>query len=83
MSAGVQGSTLICTTSGRHHLLARRSLTPDSKGELELAFFTCPPARQHARGTGVRGRRPVGQAITITGHDYRALSGQPANPERG
>ena len=32
---------LIGTASGRHHLLARRSLTPDSKGERELAFFTC------------------------------------------
>ncbi len=35
---------LIGTTSGRHDLLARRRLTPDAKGELELAFFTC-----HAR----------------------------------
>ncbi len=32
---------LIGTASGSHHLLARRSLTPNAKGELELAFFTC------------------------------------------
>ncbi len=32
---------LISTVSGSHHLLARRSLTPDSKGELEMAFFIC------------------------------------------
>jgi SRSO17 transposase len=32
---------LIATTSPVHHLLARRSLTPDGKGERELAFFTC------------------------------------------
>jgi SRSO17 transposase len=35
---------LIATTSPAHHLLVRRSLAPDSKGERELAFFTC-----HAR----------------------------------
>jgi len=32
---------LIATTSRAHHLLVRRSLTPDGKGERELAFFTC------------------------------------------
>jgi SRSO17 transposase len=32
---------LIATTSPAHHLLVRRSLTPDSRGERELAFFTC------------------------------------------
>jgi SRSO17 transposase len=32
---------LIATTSPAHHLLVRRSLTPDGKGERELAFFTC------------------------------------------
>jgi SRSO17 transposase len=32
---------LIATSSPAHHLLVRRSLTPDGKGERELAFFTC------------------------------------------
>jgi SRSO17 transposase len=32
---------LIATASPIHHLLVRRSLTPDSTGERELAFFTC------------------------------------------
>ena len=32
---------LIATASGDHQLLARRSLTPNEKGKLELAFFTC------------------------------------------
>jgi SRSO17 transposase len=35
------GWALIATTSPQHHLLVRRSLTPDSQGERELAFFTC------------------------------------------
>jgi SRSO17 transposase len=32
---------LIGTRSPQHHLLARRSLRPNEKGELELAFFRC------------------------------------------
>jgi len=32
---------LIGTASSAHHLLARRSLAPCEKGELELAFFRC------------------------------------------
>ena len=32
---------LIGTASGAHHLLARRSLSPNEKGELELAYFRC------------------------------------------
>jgi SRSO17 transposase len=32
---------LIGTKSPRHHLLVRRSLRPDDKGVLELAFFRC------------------------------------------
>jgi len=32
---------LIATGSPVHHLLVRRSLTPNAKGERELAFFTC------------------------------------------
>jgi SRSO17 transposase len=32
---------LMATTSARHHLLVRRSLTPNSKGELDLAYFYC------------------------------------------
>jgi SRSO17 transposase len=32
---------LIATASPAHHLLARRSLAPGEKGELELAFFRC------------------------------------------
>ncbi len=32
---------LIATISPAHHLLVRRSLTSDAKGERELAFFTC------------------------------------------
>ena len=32
---------LIATTSPVHHLLVRRGLTPNGKGERELAFFTC------------------------------------------
>jgi SRSO17 transposase len=32
---------LIATLSPAHHVLVRRSLTPDGKGERELAFFTC------------------------------------------
>jgi SRSO17 transposase len=32
---------LIGTASPAHHLLARRSLAPGEKGELELAFFRC------------------------------------------
>jgi SRSO17 transposase len=39
------------TTSPRHHLLIRRALTPNAKGERELAFFYC-----HA---------PHGQPITL------------------
>src|SRR5450755_2110470 len=31
----------IGTASGAHHLLARRSLSPNEKGELELAYFRC------------------------------------------
>jgi len=31
----------IATASGAHHLLARRSLSPNEKGELELAYFRC------------------------------------------
>lgn len=31
----------IATRSPRHHLLIRRSLTPNAKGELELAFLWC------------------------------------------
>ena len=50
---------LIGTASGRHHLLARRSLTPDAKGELELAFFTChaPPGTTLAELVAVAGAR--------------------------
>jgi SRSO17 transposase len=32
---------LIATTTPRHHLLARRSLTVNAKGKHELAYFTC------------------------------------------
>ena len=32
---------LVATKSPRHHLLARRSLQPNEKGVLELAFFRC------------------------------------------
>ena len=32
---------LIGTASAEHQLLVRRSLSPDEKGELELAFFRC------------------------------------------
>ena len=32
---------LIGTASGDHQMLARRSLTRNEKGKLELAFFTC------------------------------------------
>ena len=32
---------LIGTKSPQHHLLVRRSLTPDEKGEFELAFYRC------------------------------------------
>lgn len=32
---------LIAAKSGQHHLLARRSLQPNEKGILELAFFRC------------------------------------------
>jgi SRSO17 transposase len=32
---------LIATASPAHHLLVRRPLAPDGKGERELAFFTC------------------------------------------
>jgi SRSO17 transposase len=31
----------IGTTSSAHHLLARRSLAPNERGELELAYFRC------------------------------------------
>ncbi|MBA3488036.1 MAG: IS701 family transposase, partial [Longispora sp.] len=31
----------IATTSPRHHLLIRRNLTPNTKGEYEVAFFSC------------------------------------------
>jgi hypothetical protein len=50
---------LIGTTSGRHHLLARRSLTPDARGKLELAFFTChaPPGTTLAELVAVAGAR--------------------------
>jgi len=44
---------LISTISGSHHLLARRSLTPDAKGELELAVLHLPcPGRDHAGRAG-------------------------------
>ena len=50
---------LIGTVSGRHHLLARRSLAPNAKGELELAFFTCyaPPGTTLAELVAVAGAR--------------------------
>jgi SRSO17 transposase len=32
---------LVATTDPRHHLLVRRSLQPDGKGVLELAFYRC------------------------------------------
>lgn len=36
---------LIDTSSGPHKVLVRRSLTPNDKGELELAFFYCHAPR--------------------------------------
>jgi DDE superfamily endonuclease len=36
------GWALTGLASSGHHLLARRALTPNAKGELELAYFLCP-----------------------------------------
>ena len=49
---------LIAAKSGQHHLLARRSLQPNEKGVLELAFFRCWSAapRCPGRARGGRGR---------------------------
>jgi SRSO17 transposase len=41
---------LIGTDSPDHHLLARRSLVPGEKGQLELAFFRCWSPRPAALG---------------------------------
>jgi len=42
-----------------HHLLARRALTPNAKGELELAFFLCsaPPGTTLTELAAVAGAR--------------------------
>lgn len=75
---------LIGTTSGRHDLLARRRLTPDAKGELELAFFTC-----HARPgstlaeLSLPGTAPAsGNASAEPGKKGPAACGQPSRPPR-
>jgi SRSO17 transposase len=50
---------LIATASPVRHLLVRRSLTADAKGERELAFFTChaPPGTTLAELVRVAGAR--------------------------
>jgi SRSO17 transposase len=50
---------LVGTASPAQHLLARRSLTPGEKGELELAFFRCwsPRPMTLAELTAVAGAR--------------------------
>jgi hypothetical protein len=52
---------LIATACPAYHLLVRRSLTSNGKGERELAFFACnAPGRHHPCRTGHRSRRAVG-----------------------
>ena len=52
---------LIETASADHWLLARRSLHPGEKGDLELAYFLCySPAAGDAARAGGRRRRQVG-----------------------
>ena len=50
---------LIATASPARHLLVRRSLTPDTQGERELAFFTChaPAGASLAELVAVAGTR--------------------------
>ncbi len=50
---------LIALAAPGRHLLVRRSLVPDAKGELELAFFLCsaPPGKTLAELVAVAGAR--------------------------
>lgn len=67
----------IATHSPRHHLLIRRSLTPNAKGELELAFLWCfapqdRPVTLRALVT-VAGRRWPGEEDFQVGKDAFGL----------
>ncbi|MBA3489552.1 MAG: IS701 family transposase [Longispora sp.] len=60
----------IATTSPRRHLLARRNLTPNAKGEYEVAFFLCftphgHPATLHTLITIAGMRWPVEEDFQI------------------
>jgi SRSO17 transposase len=50
---------LVATTGPAHHLLVRRALTPNDKGEHELAFFSChtPEGASLAQLVAVAGSR--------------------------
>ncbi len=64
------GWAWLATSSPRHHLLARRNLTPNDKGELEVAFFFCfvpdgRPATLHTLITIAGMRWPVEEDFQI------------------
>jgi hypothetical protein len=61
---------LIAAKSGQHHLLARRSLQPNEKGVLELAFFRCWSPRPRCPGQARGGR---GHALGV----WRTVSPRP------
>jgi hypothetical protein len=70
---------LIGTASPAHQLLARRSLAPGEKGELELAFFRCWSPRPSV-GSFVPAHLSPGSVI-VQGHPASGcsnLSGRPA-----
>lgn len=68
---------VIATTSPDHHLLVRRSLTANGKGERERAYFTChaPPGTTLSEMVAVAGTRWAidGAAPTRRSHCDRRL----------
>jgi hypothetical protein len=73
---------LIGTTSPDCHLLVRRPLVPNEKGDLELAFFRCwsPPPRHPPRSRG-RGGRAVGRGRMLCRGQERGRPGPLPGPQ--